>query len=62
MARSLAKKPQNAPAKPERRTSKASPKSYWSAAFAAIHEAAERLHMAGMIDNTTMREFDRDCL
>jgi putative transcriptional regulator len=35
---------------------------YRSAAFAAIHEAAEGLHKAGVIDNTTMREFDRDCL
>jgi putative transcriptional regulator len=37
-------------------------KSYRSAAFAAIHEAADGLHKAGMIDNTTMREFDQDCL
>jgi putative transcriptional regulator len=37
-------------------------KSYRSAASAAIHEAAEGLHKAGMIDNTTMREFDQDCL
>ena len=36
--------------------------SYRSPAFAAIHEAAEGLHRAGMIDNTTMREFDQDCL
>jgi putative transcriptional regulator len=37
-------------------------KSYRSAALAAIHEAAEGLHKAGMIDSTTMREFDQDCL
>jgi putative transcriptional regulator len=37
-------------------------KTYRSAAFAAIHEAAEGLHNAGMIDSTTMREFDQDCL
>ena len=37
-------------------------KSYRSAALAAIHEAAEGLHQAGMIDHTTMREFDQDCL
>lgn len=35
---------------------------YKSAAFAAIHEAAQGLHKAGMIDNKTMREFDEDCL
>ena len=37
-------------------------KTYRSPAFAAIHEAAEGLHNAGMIDSTTMREFDQDCL
>jgi putative transcriptional regulator len=37
-------------------------RTYRSAAFAAIHEAAEGLHKAGMIDSTTMREFDQDCL
>lgn len=37
-------------------------KSYQSPAFAAIHEAAEGLHKAGMIDSTTMREFDQECL
>lgn len=37
-------------------------KSYRSAAFAAIHEAAEGLHKAGMIDSVTMREFDQECL
>jgi putative transcriptional regulator len=36
--------------------------SYRSPVFAAVHEAAEGLHKAGMIDNTTMREFDRECL
>jgi putative transcriptional regulator len=36
--------------------------SYRSPVFAAIHEAAEGLHKAGMIDNTTMREFDQECL
>ena len=35
---------------------------YGSAALAAIHEAAEDLHKAGMIYNKTMREFDEDCL
>ena len=44
------------------KTSKAAAKSYRSAAFAAIHEAAEGLHNAGMIDSTTMREFDQECL
>lgn len=37
-------------------------RSYGSPALAAIHEAAEDLHKAGMIDNKTMREFDEDCL
>lgn len=41
---------------------KAHGKSYRSAASAAIHEAAEGLHKAGMIDSTTMREFDQECL
>jgi putative transcriptional regulator len=40
----------------------AAAKTYQSAASAAIHEAAEGLYKAGMIDSTTMREFDRDCL
>ena len=44
------------------KTREAAAKSYRSAAFAAIHEAAEGLHEAGMIDSTTMREFDRECL
>ena len=39
-----------------------SARTYRSAAFAAIHEAAEGLHKAGMIDTQTMREFDRECL
>jgi putative transcriptional regulator len=41
---------------------KAATRSYRSPAFAAIHEAAEGLYNAGMIDNTTMREFSQDCL
>lgn len=44
------------------RTPKAAAKSYRSSAFAAIHEAAEGLHQAGVIDSTTMRQFDRECL
>ena len=44
------------------KATKATGKSYRSAAFAAIHEAAEGLHEAGMIDATTMREFDQECL
>jgi putative transcriptional regulator len=44
------------------KTPKATAKSYRSAAFAAIHEAAEGLHRAGMIDSTTMREFNEQCL
>ncbi len=41
---------------------KAVAKTYRSAASAAIHEAAEGLHKAGMIDGVTMRKFDQDCL
>jgi putative transcriptional regulator len=41
---------------------RATAKSYRSPAFAAIHEAAEGLLKAGMIDSTTMREFDQECL
>ena len=44
------------------RSRKTAPKTYRSAASAAIHEAAEGLHRAGMIDNQTMREFDQECL
>ena len=44
------------------RTTRATAKSYRSPALAAIHEAAEGLLRAGMIDSTTMREFDKDCL
>ena len=44
------------------RKPKAAAKSYRSPAFAAIHEAAEGLHQAGMIDSMTMREFDHECL
>jgi len=44
------------------RSGRKSTGTYRSAAFAAIHEAAEGLHKAGVIDNTTMREFNRDCL
>lgn len=41
---------------------RATAKSYRSPALAAIHEAAEGLLKAGMIDPTTMREFDQECL
>lgn len=44
------------------KASKAREKSYRGTAFAAIHEAAEGLHKTGMIDSTTMREFDNECL
>ncbi|MBS4096179.1 MAG: DNA-binding transcriptional regulator [Sulfuricella sp.] len=33
-----------------------------SDAFEAIHSAAQGLHRAGVIDKTTMREFDATCL
>ena len=44
------------------KTPKAATRAYRSPAFAAIHEAAEGLHNAGMIDNTTMKEFSQECL
>ena len=37
-------------------------KKYKSKAFAAIHETAETLHTHGVIEKTTMREFDESCL
>ena len=37
-------------------------KSYKSEAFAAIHESVEALYSHGVIDKTTMREFDESCL
>jgi len=33
-----------------------------SAAFEAIHSAAQGLHRAGTIDKATMRDFDESCL
>ncbi len=35
---------------------------YGSDILAAIHETAEGLHQAGLIDRKTMREFDEACL
>jgi putative transcriptional regulator len=35
---------------------------YKSDAMAAIHETAEALYDSGVIDKTTMREFDETCL
>jgi putative transcriptional regulator len=37
-------------------------KQYRSSLMASIHETAERLHAAGLMDKTTMREFDELCL
>jgi putative transcriptional regulator len=37
-------------------------KQYRSRIMAAIHETAEDLHAAGLIDKRTMREFDASCL
>ena len=37
-------------------------KQYRSRIMAAIHETAEGLHDAGLIDKRTMREFDEACL
>lgn len=35
---------------------------YKSDALAAIHESATALYEIGVIDKTTMREFNKDCL
>jgi len=35
---------------------------YRSAILASVHETAEGLHKAGLIDKKTMREFDEACL
>ncbi len=35
---------------------------YRSATMAAVHETAEGLHAAGLIDKQTMRQFDEACL
>src|ERR1700694_2598277 len=37
-------------------------KQYRSALMASIHEPAEGLHAAGVMDKRTMREFDELCL
>ncbi len=41
---------------------KANPRTYKSAAFAAIHENMADLYEAGAIDAKTMRKFDTACL
>ena len=37
-------------------------KQYRSKAMASVHEAAEALHAAGVMDKRTMRRFDEACL
>lgn len=37
-------------------------RAYKSQALAAVHESMADLHKIGMLDNKTMREFDRTCL
>jgi putative transcriptional regulator len=37
-------------------------KQYKSRAMASIHETAENLHAAGVMDKQTMRKFDEACL
>jgi len=39
-----------------------SSKQYRSGAMASIHETAEGLHAAGLMDRRTMRRFDQACL
>lgn len=38
------------------------PDQYRSPLMASVHETAEGLHAAGLIDKQTMREFDEACL
>ena len=38
------------------------PKTYKSKILAAVHEAMQDAHEVGVIDKTTMREFDSSCL
>ena len=38
------------------------PKQYRSPVMASIHETAEGLHAAGVMDKQTMRKFDEACL
>ena len=38
------------------------PKQYRSSVMASIHETAEGLHAAGVMDKQTMRKFDDACL
>lgn len=40
----------------------ASTKQYRSGVMASVHETAEGLHSAGLMDKTTMRQFDELCL
>jgi DNA-binding transcriptional regulator YiaG len=35
---------------------------YQSEILGVIHQEAEALHAAGVIDDTKMREYDQDCL
>lgn len=37
-------------------------KQYRSKILASIHETAEELYEAGLLDKKTMREFDENCL
>jgi putative transcriptional regulator len=41
---------------------KRKPKQYRSSLMASIHETAEGLHSAGVMDKRTLREFDELCL
>lgn len=55
-----ADKPRNA--RTQRACRADTPRAYRSPAFAAIHEGMADLHHAGLVDATTMREFDVTCL
>jgi putative transcriptional regulator len=37
-------------------------KKYKSEVYAAIHETIEQLHEHGLVDKTTMKQFDESCL
>ena len=55
-------KESNAPSKTARSKKSVTPKRYKSKVFAAVHETAEGLYKAGLMDKKTMRNFDASCL
>ena len=58
----LNKKPKKRSAKTSKIQKKASAKTTLSPILSAVHEAASDLHAIGLMNKTTMREFDALCL